>query len=99
MSGTPPSGVGGGGVAGGPPPMGGGINNPTVGVPSMVGVSAPPPPSVGGPGSIGEASVASSADHFCLRWNNYQTNMTAVFDQLLQEEVSKCSSFIISVVY
>ena len=31
--------------------------------------------------------AASAADHFCLRWNNYQTNMTTVFDQLLQEEV------------
>lgn len=23
---------------------------------------------------------------YCLRWNNYQTNLTAVFDQLLQHE-------------
>lgn len=24
--------------------------------------------------------------HYCLRWNNYQTNMTSVFHQLLQNE-------------
>ncbi|XP_076060693.1 uncharacterized protein LOC143036810 isoform X2 [Oratosquilla oratoria] len=36
------------------------------------------------PAAVG---AATQADHFCLRWNNYQTNMTAVFDQLLQEEV------------
>ncbi|XP_065337975.1 protein bric-a-brac 1-like isoform X2 [Cloeon dipterum] len=36
-------------------------------------------------------SAASSAtpppQQFCLRWNNYQTNLTTVFDQLLQSEV------------
>uniref|UniRef100_A0A336LNI8 CSON013504 protein n=1 Tax=Culicoides sonorensis TaxID=179676 RepID=A0A336LNI8_CULSO len=26
------------------------------------------------------------AQQFCLRWNNYQTNLTSVFDQLLQSE-------------
>lgn len=24
--------------------------------------------------------------HYCLRWNNYQSNMTSVFHQLLQNE-------------
>lgn len=24
--------------------------------------------------------------HYCLRWNNYQTNMTSVFHQLLENE-------------
>ncbi|XP_037085634.1 broad-complex core protein isoforms 1/2/3/4/5-like [Pollicipes pollicipes] len=24
--------------------------------------------------------------HFCLKWNNYQSNMTAVFDQLRENE-------------
>lgn len=28
----------------------------------------------------------NSSQHFCLRWNNYQTNLTSVFDQLLQNE-------------
>ena len=35
--------------------------------------TAPPPP-------------APPSQHFCLRWNNYQTNLTSVFDQLLQNE-------------
>ncbi|CAG9770547.1 unnamed protein product [Ceutorhynchus assimilis] len=30
--------------------------------------------------------VTGSPQHFCLRWNNYQTNLTNVFDQLLQSE-------------
>ncbi|XP_068222358.1 LOW QUALITY PROTEIN: protein bric-a-brac 2-like [Palaemon carinicauda] len=47
-----------------------------------------PPTAGGGGGGAAAAAVAvRPADHFCLRWNNYQTNMTAVFDQLLQEEV------------
>lgn len=28
----------------------------------------------------------NSSQQFCLRWNNYQTNLTSVFDQLLQNE-------------
>lgn len=28
----------------------------------------------------------ASPQQFCLRWNNYQTNLTNVFDQLLQSE-------------
>ncbi|KAJ8924926.1 hypothetical protein NQ315_001089, partial [Exocentrus adspersus] len=27
-----------------------------------------------------------SGQHYCLRWNNYQSNMTSVFHQLLQNE-------------
>lgn len=27
-----------------------------------------------------------SSQHYCLRWNNYQSNMTTVFHQLLQNE-------------
>lgn len=30
--------------------------------------------------------VSGSPQQFCLRWNNYQTNLTNVFDQLLQSE-------------
>lgn len=29
---------------------------------------------------------SQSPQQFCLRWNNYQTNLTNVFDQLLQSE-------------
>lgn len=29
---------------------------------------------------------ANAAQQFCLRWNNYQSNLTCVFDQLLQSE-------------
>lgn len=29
---------------------------------------------------------AMSGQHYCLRWNNYQSNMTSVFHQLLQNE-------------
>ena len=28
----------------------------------------------------------NNSQQFCLRWNNYQTNLTSVFDQLLQSE-------------
>ena len=28
----------------------------------------------------------NSSQQFCLKWNNYQTNLTCVFDQLLQSE-------------
>ena len=31
-------------------------------------------------------SSSSSSPHLCLRWNNYQSNLTSVFDQLLQNE-------------
>lgn len=32
------------------------------------------------------ASASAASQQFCLRWNNYQTNLTCVFDQLLQSE-------------
>lgn len=73
MSGTPPSsGCGGAGTIAG--------TIATTGIPPP----APLAPLVAASAAVG---TASSADHFCLRWNNYQTNMTTVFDQLLQEEV------------
>lgn len=27
-----------------------------------------------------------NGQHYCLRWNNYQSNMTSVFHQLLRNE-------------
>lgn len=39
--------------------------------------------SCGGGGATGGAS-GSGNQQFCLRWNNYQSNLTNVFDQLLQ---------------
>lgn len=35
--------------------------------------------------SCGSAS-GNTPQQFCLRWNNYQSNLTSVFDQLLQNE-------------
>ncbi|KAG8323437.1 hypothetical protein J6590_006453, partial [Homalodisca vitripennis] len=34
----------------------------------------------------GPGGGAGSPQQFCLRWNNYQSNLTNVFDQLLQNE-------------
>lgn len=34
----------------------------------------------------GPSSSSSTSPHLCLRWNNYQSNLTSVFDQLLQNE-------------
>lgn len=31
-------------------------------------------------------SGGMAGQHYCLRWNNYQSNMTSVFHQLLQNE-------------
>ncbi|XP_043063708.1 protein bric-a-brac 1 [Drosophila ficusphila] len=36
--------------------------------------------------SSSAASPSSTSQQFCLRWNNYQTNLTTIFDQLLQNE-------------
>lgn len=36
--------------------------------------------------SSSSAAAAAAAPHLCLRWNNYQSNLTSVFDQLLQNE-------------
>ncbi|CAH1390475.1 unnamed protein product [Nezara viridula] len=38
------------------------------------------------PGSGGGSGAPPSPQQFCLRWNNYQSNLTNVFDQLLQSE-------------
>lgn len=40
-------------------------------------------------GSLNDSNNNNSkngSQQFCLRWNNYQTNLTCVFDQLLQSE-------------
>lgn len=37
-------------------------------------------------GSGGGSGAPPSPQQFCLRWNNYQSNLTNVFDQLLQSE-------------
>lgn len=39
-------------------------------------------------GSVNDSNNNSknNTQQFCLRWNNYQTNLTCVFDQLLQSE-------------
>ena len=33
-----------------------------------------------------DSNSVNSSQQFCLKWNNYQTNLTCVFDQLLQSE-------------
>lgn len=35
---------------------------------------------------INDNKNSSNPQQFCLRWNNYQSNLTSVFDQLLQNE-------------
>uniref|UniRef100_A0A182Q2E0 BTB domain-containing protein n=1 Tax=Anopheles farauti TaxID=69004 RepID=A0A182Q2E0_9DIPT len=37
-------------------------------------------------GSSTATGASAGGQQFCLRWNNYQTNLTSVFDQLLQSE-------------
>lgn len=36
--------------------------------------------------TISEKDAANNSQQFCLKWNNYQRNLTCVFDQLLQNE-------------
>ncbi len=38
------------------------------------------------PSSSSSAASGTGSPHLCLRWNNYQSNLTSVFDQLLQNE-------------
>ena len=38
------------------------------------------------PSVSASSSASSPSPHLCLRWNNYQSNLTSVFDQLLQSE-------------
>ncbi|XP_033149712.1 protein bric-a-brac 2 isoform X2 [Drosophila busckii] len=35
---------------------------------------------------LGSLPAGGNAQQFCLRWNNYQSNLTNVFDELLQNE-------------
>ena len=75
-------------MSGSPPTSGCGAGT-IVSTSGLVVSSQPVPLPLAPLAAAGGASVgaAATADHFCLRWNNYQTNMTTVFDQLLQEEV------------
>jgi hypothetical protein len=43
-------------------------------------------PNVNNNDSNNNSSSKNNSQQFCLRWNNYQTNLTCVFDQLLQSE-------------
>ncbi|XP_055846458.1 protein bric-a-brac 1-like [Episyrphus balteatus] len=46
-----------------------------------------PPPASSSPHSATATPTPTPPNQqFCLRWNNYQTNLTSVFDQLLQNE-------------
>lgn len=38
------------------------------------------------PSTTSSQHSQNNSQQFCLRWNNYQTNLTSVFDQLLQNE-------------
>ncbi|XP_055915369.1 protein bric-a-brac 1 [Eupeodes corollae] len=46
----------------------------------------PPPPSSSPQSATATPTPTPPNQQFCLRWNNYQTNLTSVFDQLLQNE-------------
>nr|CAD7585733.1 unnamed protein product [Timema genevievae] len=35
---------------------------------------------------IDTLQISMAGQHYCLRWNNYQSNMTSVFHQLLRNE-------------
>ncbi|EDW35057.1 GL26926 [Drosophila persimilis] len=43
-------------------------------------------PVAGSPSASGSPPSTPSSQQFCLRWNNYQSNLTTIFDQLLQNE-------------
>ena len=53
---------------------------------SNVGIGIGNPAASGSISRPESAQSFESSQHFCLRWNNYQTNLTNVFDQLLQNE-------------
>ena len=53
---------------------------------SNVGIGIGNPAAAGSISRPESAQSFESSQHFCLRWNNYQTNLTNVFDQLLQNE-------------
>ncbi|XP_055620776.1 protein bric-a-brac 1 isoform X2 [Toxorhynchites rutilus septentrionalis] len=78
-----------------PPP----VDSPPTGLDSSDRRPASVPSTIGGLAGAGfkRASLLDKSEHllkptmnqnqqFCLRWNNYQTNLTSVFDQLLQSE-------------
>lgn len=48
--------------------------------------SQPQSQNYGSPPATASSTGQGTSQQFCLRWNNYQTNLTSVFDQLLQNE-------------
>jgi len=78
------SGGGGGGAVGGAAVAGGGAP-----LPSSSAPGAAPAVECGVVDASADASMdqsVGSPQQFCLRWNNYTSNLTNVFDQLLQSE-------------
>ncbi|XP_033238793.1 protein bric-a-brac 1 isoform X2 [Drosophila pseudoobscura] len=68
---------GGGGGGGG----GGAVSNE-----ETAGPGGSSSPVAGSPSASGSPPSTPSSQQFCLRWNNYQSNLTTIFDQLLQNE-------------
>lgn len=54
--------------------------------PSSTDPQSQPPQQQQQPQKQSEEPSSSNPQQFCLRWNNYQSNLTSVFDQLLQNE-------------
>ena len=52
----------------------------------MLAAATPPDPS-GGTGGVGPAGVPEDMkQRYCLKWNNYQSNVTTTFKELLAVE-------------
>ncbi|KAH8339590.1 hypothetical protein KR067_000112 [Drosophila pandora] len=68
------------------PGSGGGVKDEDKDNPGASGVGGSSPVSSPQGRSSSVASPSSTSQQFCLRWNNYQTNLTTIFDQLLQNE-------------
>ncbi|XP_017104057.2 protein bric-a-brac 1 isoform X1 [Drosophila bipectinata] len=68
------------------PGSGGGVKDEDKDNPGASGAGGSSPVSSPQGRSSSVASPSSTSQQFCLRWNNYQTNLTTIFDQLLQNE-------------